>query len=112
LGTSARAGEVAIATIIAQSEMEKIKDIPFPPTTVDRQSEYPSSPSSWEEPVETPYKNDFEVLREAVGYDNQFQFETEPDKIMLRRVEVSVRRKRDGAILVKFHTYITRNGAI
>ena len=111
MGTSVKSGDVNIATAIAEQEMARVKNIPFPPTTVDRQSEYPPVAEAWNN-ANPPYNNDFQVAATSLNYDSAYASGAAIDNTMLKRITVKVKRIRDQAVLATFITYIARNGTI
>ncbi|MFH0795504.1 MAG: prepilin-type N-terminal cleavage/methylation domain-containing protein [Candidatus Omnitrophota bacterium] len=110
LGNSAKSSDLTIATALAEQEMSRIKNITFPPTTVDRQGKYAKTKTD----ADIPYNNDFQVEVTSTGYDGSDPPSTTTvnDDTMLRKITVNVYRKRGDAKLVTLITYIARNGTI
>ena len=113
-----------LATSIAQYEIDYARNIPFPPTTNDRQSEFTSSPRDGTDPPDsgkwcdgdiicngTNYK-DLEFQVACIRYDKDGVSTSSDNETMLRKIKVFVRRKSDEQIILTTSTYISRNGAI
>ena len=122
MGLSAKSSDMAIATAIAEQEMARVKNIPFPPTTVDRPGDF-SNRGDTDPPVPLtyfdaypPYNNDFQVSVSNDSYDAAviptLLLDANHDNTMLRKITINVYRKRDNAKLVTLYTYIARNGTI
>jgi len=118
MGVSAKSNDLTVATAITEEEMERIKNIPFPPTTIDRQDAYVDKNIQDAEP---PYNNDFQIEVSNTSYlatdfteipDSDEMTIENLNNTMLRRIVVNVYRKRDSVKLVTFYTYIARNGKI
>ena len=111
---SAKSNDLTIATAIAEQEMARVKNIAFPPTTADRQSDFNDKGYPLPVDAEPPYNNDFKVQVLNDSYDSTMTLlsDTDYDNTMLRKITVNVYRKRDNVRLVAFTTYISRNGTI
>ena len=103
-----KANELLTATALAQYEVDRVKNIAFPPTTEDRQGEYEKTPK-----VDCPYNKDFQVEVVNVGYQSDgITVTTVDDEMAIRKITVDVYRKKDNAKMATLTTYISRNGAI
>jgi len=114
MGLSAKSSDLTVATKIAEQEMARIKNIPFPPTTVDRQFEFNDKGNPTPVDANQPYNNDFQIQVLNNSYDGTFTLlaNSAYDDTMLRKITINIYRKRDGAKLVTLYTYIARNGTI
>ena len=101
LRVTRKSQQLTIATRLAQQEMEYLKNINFPPTTEDRESEFNKAK------VVSPDNPEFEVevisaaetgCEDAYGND------------LLKKVMVNVYRAGESIPLVTLRTYMARNG--
>ena len=102
-----KANELLTATALAQYEVDRVKNISFPPTTEDRQDEYEKTPK-----VDCPYNKDFQVEVVNEGYKSDGTSAATDDETAIRKITVDIYRKKDDAKMVTLTTYISRNGAI
>ena len=122
-----KSNEMILSASIAQYEIDYAKNIPFPPTTFDRQADFSADPRDGTNPatdswfINESYSKDLELW---VGHryfystgllipDDGFGQPTGGyDMVALIELTVRVRRKRDDTLLLKTSTYIARNGQI
>ncbi len=102
-----KANELLTATALAQYEIDRVKNIAFPPTTDDRQGEYKKDKD------DCPYDKNFQVEVVNVGYESDGTTVTAVnDDMVIRKITVDIYRKKDGVKMITLTTYISRNGAI
>ena len=102
-----KANELLTATALAQYEVDRVKNIAFPPTTDDRQDEYAKAKAL------CPYNSNYEVEVNSIPYDKDgLNGTVSDDDAMIRKITVDIYRKKDDAKMVTLTTYISRNGAI
>ena len=101
-----KANELLTATALAQYEVDRVKNISFPPTTEDRQDEYAKAKA------DCPYNKNFQVEVVNEGYKSDGTSPATDDETAIRKITVDIYRKKDDAKMVTLTTYISRNGAI
>lgn len=109
LRKSVKANVVLTASALAQYEIDRVKNIAFPPTTDDRQSEFNDRTES-----EYDYNSDYDVqvLNDSYSSWGTLISDTNYDAAMIRKIEVNVYKTGETDPLVTLTTYISRNGAI
>lgn len=91
--------DLSRAMNIARLELAKVENIPFPPTTLDRESDFSVTPA--EDSDDTDFQ--IEVTPTDMGTDTA-------GNVTLKKIQVDVYRKLDYKKLVTLYTYIARNG--
>lgn len=108
-----KSNEILIASAIAQYHIELVRTIDFPPVYADRQTDFPPKISENGPLIEVPtIEPNFRVLMGCIWYkaDGSEATETETDKVVLRKVKIEVRRKKDNLLMIDMPVFITRNG--
>ncbi|MCK4245160.1 MAG: prepilin-type N-terminal cleavage/methylation domain-containing protein [Candidatus Omnitrophica bacterium] len=109
LRRTVKANELLTATALAQYEIDYAKNIPFPPTTVERDFKNYDTGGGIDDSGEyqdCSYNSNYKIW---VHSKTVSQLVTAAD---LYRVTVKVRSAKTNALLTELQTYISRNGAI
>lgn len=113
-----RAEEVTVASALARSQVEEIRNIDFPPVFHDLQSQFGESPvgqpgSGTIDYTPAQFASRFKVERFVVGYaadGTEVDLGRDGfDSADLLRVVVYVLRRKDHAVLVKTVAHVSRN---
>ena len=118
-----KANEIMIANALAQYSIEEVKNIEFPPVYSDRQ-DYFGDEITYDSIVDvsfysdwTPkeFKEKFKIIRFVQGYDSSGSLiidfnNTKYDEAMILKIIVYVIRRKDGKLILKTSTFVSRNG--
>ncbi|MCK4437327.1 type II secretion system protein [bacterium] len=105
-----KANTIVTAAALAQYEIDRVKNIAFPPTTDDRQDEFNDTD---QDPY--PYDSDYrvEVLNDSYDAGGSGPIsDTSYDATMIREITVNVYKTGSSDPLVTLTTYVARNGEI
>ncbi|MCD6408589.1 prepilin-type N-terminal cleavage/methylation domain-containing protein [bacterium] len=118
-----KANELMIANALVQYSIEEVKNIDFPPVYADRQ-DYFGDEITYDSIVDvsfysdwTPkeFKEKFKIIRFVQGYDSSGSLiidfnNTKYDEAMILKIIVYVIRRKDGKLILKTSTFVSRNG--
>ena len=125
-----KANELMIANALVQYSIEEVKNIDFPPVYADRQDRFGKEITSENSvDIENPdpdadftppgFADKFEVRRYNISYfSDGTVVDTTPaksqdtynDESFMRKIMVYVIRRKDGKLILKTSTFVSRNG--
>jgi prepilin-type N-terminal cleavage/methylation domain-containing protein len=109
-----KSNEMMVAAALAQYQAEIVRNIEFPPVYHDRQSWFPAKVDDAQALPSIPSPDPSFIVRTGsvwYGADGQANLTaTDTDRVMMRKVKIEVRRRRDFSLLYYLPVFIPRNG--
>lgn len=110
-----KSNQILLASAVAQYYIESVKTIDFPPVCADRQSDYPKKINEnavMDASYEVLNTDLYKVYMGCVWYgaNGEELTSNDTDRVVMRKVKIEVRRKKDNFPLFAMPVFIVRNG--